>query len=319
MLRKFAMLIVCLSMLLPLSGPLQAQDSLVPIYVRYCDAERQTIGDDTLRAAFDEVETQLQAVEDFLARFEAGTLTFIEGIALAEEAQTNWDNTTKIDCMAPLNTDVQRTMAEVLISMLYGQMVDGDSSERHLFIAEDLIATIRLQSQAARSYLDQPVEVAQEPDEQAPPAEEAPVEEDSAEEDAAPETEEDARTTEGLTAELTNYLTNNGVTVLIDAAVQPFPDSTLIVVRLNRFEANGQFFDVENSLFTMDVIAEAIADWPEVAALISVVVETYDDSNQRVLFAEATGEDFRNHYFDNTLPRDQFVDTLNLDPAPEGN
>ncbi len=321
MLRKFALLVLLMSLAIPLGGVAQAQEA--PIYVRYCDAARQTNGEAPLRTVLDNVETQLQTVEAFLESFESGTLTYIEGIALAEDALNNWDESSKIDCLAALNSDVQRALSEVLISMLYGQLVEGDRSQSHLDTARTLIATIRERSDAARTYLEQPLQTA---DASAPPSTTADTETDTeaestdttAEQPATTDADTDGglRTQQELTNLLTDYLTNNGVTVLIDAAVQPNPDNTLIVVRLNRFEANGQIFDLENSLFTMDIIADAIADWPEQADLTRVVVETYDGTS-RVLFAEASGENFLAHYYENTLPRDQFIDSLTLEPAPE--
>ena len=129
----------------------------------------------------------------------------------------------------------------------------------------------------------------------------------------------EARTSEELTQILTDFLLNNGISVLIDAGVQAVPENTLIVIRLNKFEDPDENFDLPNTYFTFDVLSRLITNWPELEEITRIVVETYEGT-ERTLYVEAAGADFRGYYYGGTLTEDAFQAKLRIEeaaPAPE--
>lgn len=293
-----ALILLTLTVLILLAPLAQAQppdEESIPLYVRYCNFTREQTGDETLIAAVEEAGRQFETISTFLQEVENGRRTFLEAIAAGEEAVAAWDAAQKLDCLAPLNADVTRALQEIVIAMLYGQLTDTDNSATHLQTARTMMDNIARQSTEAISYLTTTPLVEPTPtlDPNAPPTPE----------------EGAVRSSEELSAELTSFLQNNGVTVLIEAGVQSFPGNTLIVVQLDRYVANGRDYDYDNTLFTFEVISRAIQDWPELEDISRIAIETYDGGN-RTLYAETSGENFRSHYYVQTLSDEEFVNQL---------
>jgi len=303
--KKLVSFMMLLALLLPMGSSFAQSPDDAPAYARYCDNTRRSLGEAPLRAALEDLEEQLKTVDSFLSVLGAGNRTFLEGITETQVLMTTWDETNKIDCMVAMHLDAQILFSELLIAMLYGQILDNANSQAHLATARAQLDTIRRESANALEYLAQPL----------PDLEEDPT----AEPEITPEpeeTEEPAlRSGEELTTLLTDYLSNNGVTVLIDAGVQVFPGDTLIVIRLDRFtSASGQTFDYENTYFTFDVLARLIVDWAEVNEISRIAIETYDAAN-RVLYAEAGGDSFRAHYVENAISAEEFQQGLLVQEA----
>ena len=308
--KTIILLIAALLIAIPLQGISYAQNNIdAPNYVQYCDRTLREHSNDALIPALSAVESQILQVEAFLATFDSGNLIFLEAISLAEEAIVVWNDTPRIQCLSPFNADMTHALDELLIAMLYGQVTDTNAFAAHRNVATTLFGRIRQETQAAISYLQttpiptpEPVVVAEDtpdPTEELPPA----------------DTEAQPRSNEELSDILIADLPANGVTVLRDAGVQVFPENTLVVVRLDRFvSSDGQEFDLANSLFTFDVLSQIMADWPELADVSRIAIETYDGTI-RTLYAEASGDNFRAYFYDAVITEEAFTADLILQEA----
>ncbi|HLA44073.1 MAG TPA: hypothetical protein VJZ27_11590 [Aggregatilineales bacterium] len=310
--RNKIILLLMLPVLLiaPLSGVL-AQEPTSPRYGQFCDdLRRQQPGEEAvLNASLDEVETQLQTLDTILSDLNAGTLTYLEAINLSEQAIARWAETPRIDCLAAFSGDVTAALDELLIAMLYGQITQNEQSQSHLLKSTDLIAQIRRESATARAYFAQPLqeEVASAPTSEDPTGNLEPVPEEQLEQETG------LRSSEELNPLLDQLLRTNSISVLRTASIQVFPGNTVIKLDLDKFVDPAQDYDMDNTLFTLDVLASQIADWQEVPEITIIAVETFaNNGTQRTLYVEATGESFRAHYYDQTLGRDAFIQTLNV-------
>ncbi len=261
--------------------PASAQQPTPPEYLRFCD----TSNPQPLIDSFNQVIPQFEEIDESLVPFDSGSLTFLEGVLLAEDFVTTWEQEVAVpDCLLPLKVDVDNALNDLLLAMLYGQIENLTKSNEYMESSRALREKIRTDAEAAIEFLSAPDEVA-----------------------ATSATDPNAlRSAEELNPELQNYLLNNGVTVLDDAGIQVFPGNTLVLIQLNRFAPE---YDLPNVLFTLDRLAELIGDWPETQEISSIVVETYEGT-ERVLVVTASGTIFRDYYYNGTLTKDQFESQL---------
>jgi hypothetical protein len=306
--RTFALLLVIVAMLVMPLGSVFAQDPNAPLYVRYCTGIRAEIGDATIQKGLDDVDALLVIVSDLLSTFDSGNMTVPEGITRAEEIQRLWEGTAKVECLAPLNMDVFRTTNELLIAMLYGQILDLQSQNRHRAVVDQLLISIDSQVDQSRTYLSRPLPtVTPTPATPTPGPTSTPVTEIIT---ATPGLRDSAT----LSQEMTNYLKGNGVTVLLQAQIEVFPGDTLVTVRLSRFVgSDGNNFDYANSIFTFNALAGLLVDWIETAEISQIAIETYDGTT-RTLYVATTGDNFRGRYIENTMSQEEFEAQLTVEP-----
>lgn len=73
--------------------------------------------------------------------------------------------------------------------------------------------------------------------------------------------------------------------------------------------------DLTNTIFTLDRLALILADWPELAEVSTVTLNTYD-AETVVLVVSVTGDNFRAHYSDGILTKDEFTAQLAVQTNP---
>lgn len=295
--RITVLLLIVFAMSLVPMNITSAQDPTAPVYMRYCDRTRD--GDENLQGTLNDAEALLTALEDVLIELDNGRQAFIEVAAVAEESLATWDTTVRAECMFALNEDVIRLHNEILISSLYGQIPNPEQTAAHRQLADDLFFRIRTESQNAENAMSGPIPTA------------TPTLDPSGPTPTASPTLA-VRSGEELTQVLTDFLLNNGISVLIDAGVQVVPGNTLIVIRLEKFEDPDENFDLPNTYFTMDVLSRLVTNWPELEDITRIVIETYDGV-ERTLYVESTGEDFRAYYYGGTLTEAAFQAKLRIE------
>ncbi len=272
--RRVMILVAIL--LLSAFTPATAQET--PDYLRFCDAaDTQALID-----SFNQISPQLDQLEQALAPFETGNLTYIEGVTMAEGFITSWEQMSLPDCLLPVKKDVDDVLNDLLLAMMYGQLEDQAKSDEYMQSSVALREQVRVNVQAALEFLSL-----------------API---AATTPSTPTDPNALRTGEELNPQLQSYLLENGVTVLDDAGIQVFPGNTLVLIQLNRFSAE---YDYPNVLFTLDQLADLIEDWPETQEISSIVVETYEGT-ERVLLVTVPGEVFREYYYNGALTKEEF-------------
>jgi hypothetical protein len=303
MTRHLLLLILAVSLLLPL-GPLAAQEeSSIPLYTRYCDPTRLAQGDEAIEATLSDLEGRLTELEDFLSLMSNGSLTFLEGIAQAEEALQTWQNGPigEIACLAALDNDVSQLLSNILLAMLYGQLGDIEQVDAYLGSANSLLASIRSESAAATQYLALPVPT---PQTAAPP-----TEEEAASTPQTPPAEFAPPSDAQLTALVLDFLRNNGAGMVNNAGVQSAEGNLSVNLVLTRRNLNGENLDYRNSLLALDVLGQLLTAWPELDQVASIRLETFD-GNTRTLVIEAEGDAFRARYRSGELTQADFETSL---------
>lgn len=278
-------LVAFLLMTLPLTHA--QEEATAPDYVRFCERDNDQALIDTLNAS----TPQLDEINNALAPFDTGNLTYLEGIGIAEGFIATWETAVLPDCLLPLKKEVDDTLNNLLLAMLYGQVENAAKSTEHLEKFKALQGEIRTNVALAVEYLNTPVAAAETPADETTPADPNAL-----------------RSSEELNPQLQDFLLNNGVSVLENAGIQVFPNETLILVELNRFSPE---YDLPNVLYTLDVLSELIADWPETSHVANIVVETYDGT-ERVQVVTASGDAFRNYYYNGTLTQADFEAQLTV-------
>lgn len=278
-------LVAFLLMTLPLTHA--QEEATAPDYVRFCERDNDQALIDTLNAS----TPQLDEINNALAPFDTGNLTYLEGIGIAEGFIATWETAVLPDCLLPLKKEVDDTLNNLLLAMLYGQVENAAKSTEHLEKFKALQGEIRTNVALAVEYLNTPVAAAETPADETTPADPNAL-----------------RSSEALNPELQDFLLNNGVSVLENAGIQVFPGNTLILIQLNRFSPE---YDLPNVIYTLDVLSDLIADWPETSHVVNIVVETYDGT-ERVQVVTASGDAFRNYYYNGTLTQADFEAQLTV-------
>lgn len=293
----------------PALGLVQAQeDTSAPLYVRFCESTRRALGEEPIAQELANAQPFVDRYQNLIAQYDTGQLTALQGVADAELLLADWDATPRaVNCLAPFYMDMRGAISELLIGMLYWQTIDVDNRDIHISNSKVFADRVRNDSANAISFLDIPLPDVATPD---PLVVTATPEPTNTPDPNATEEPATLRSSEELSNLLTEYLQDNNITVLRSASVQAFPNETFVFVQLDRFTAaDGTTFDYENSLFTMDVIADLVADWQELDDISRVIIETWVEQ-ERVLYVESTGENFRARYIEDTLTQEDFEFSL---------
>lgn len=281
MMRRLLIVSLLISQLI-IVLPSSAQDA--PAYIQFCDPT-----DPNLETLLTSGSDRVTAVATSFANFQTGNLTALEGIAAGEQELLAWQNVASIDCLAPFDRDVTTLLSNFLIVMLYAQNeVNPEIQEAFVVGTEQLIGNLQTGVEESLTYIQN----------FDPSAETTPEEETT-----EPTT---IRTTEELTSLLAADLQANGITVLREASFQAVPDNMLVQIALDRVEG---FDDFTNTAFTFDVLAGIIGEWPELPEITRIIVETYA-GDERTLYVESSGDNFRSYYYDGTLSQEDFNNAL---------